>query len=64
MTLLNLIVLIILVGVLLWAVNRFIPMAGLIKNLLNVLVFIVLLLYVLQFFDLIKTVLPFPNIFR
>lgn len=64
MTLLNLILLIILAGVLLWAVNRFVPMPGLIKNLLNVLVFIILLLYVLQFFGLIKPILPFPPILK
>lgn len=64
MTLLNLIVLIILVGVLMWGVNRFIPMPGAIKGLLNLIVFVILLLYVLQFFGLIKTIVPFPNLFK
>lgn len=64
MTLMNLIVLIILAGVFLWLINAFIPMAPLIKSLLNVVVFVVLLIYVLQFLGLIKTILPFPNIFR
>lgn len=64
MTLLNLIVFIIIVGVLLWGVNTFIPMAPLIKSLLNVLIFIVLVIYVLQFFGIVKMVLPFPNIFK
>lgn len=64
MTLLNLIVLIIIAGVLLWAINVFIPMAPLIKNLLNLVVFIVLLIYILQFFGVIKMILPFPNIFK
>ncbi len=64
MTLLNLILLIILAGILLWAVNVFIPMAPMIKSLLNLLVLIILVIYILQFFQIINTVLPFPNIFR
>lgn len=64
MTLLNLIVLIIIAGVLLWGVNAFIPMAPIIKSLLNFLIFIILVIYVLQFFGILKMVLPFPNIFR
>ena len=64
MTLLNLIILILLAGVLLWGVNVFIPMAPLIKSLLNFVVFVVLLIYILQFFGVIKVILPFPNIFR
>lgn len=64
MTLLNLIVLIIIAGVLLWGVNVFIPMAPIIKSLLNFLIFIILVIYVLQFFGIIKMILPFPNIFR
>lgn len=64
MSLLNLIVLIIIAGILLWGINSFIPMPGLIKSLLNFLVFVVLVIYVLQFFNLIKVILPFPNIFK
>ena len=64
MTLLNLILLIIIAGVLLWGVNSFIPMAPIIKSLLNFLIFIILVIYVLQFFGILKMILPFPNIFR
>jgi len=64
MTLINLIVLIIISGVLLWGINSFIPMAGIIKGLLNFLVLVVLIIYILQFFGLIQTILPFPNIFK
>ncbi|QRN04338.1 hypothetical protein GH742_10870 [Legionella sp. MW5194] len=62
--LLNLIALIIIAGVLMWLVNVFIPMPGAIKTLLNVLVLIVLILYILQFFGLIHTVLPTIRLFR
>ncbi|MDP3559850.1 MAG: Thivi_2564 family membrane protein [Legionellaceae bacterium] len=64
MTILNLLVLIIIAGVLLWGVNVFIPMAGAIKSLLNFLVLVLLIIYILQFFGLVKPILPFPNIFR
>jgi hypothetical protein len=64
MSLLNLLVLIILAGLFLWGVNVFIPMAPLIKSLLNFVVFVVLVIYVLQFFGLVKTILPFPTLFK
>lgn len=64
MTLINLIVLIIICGVVLWGINSFIPMAPLIKGLLNFVVLIVLIIYVLQFFGLIHPILPYPNIFK
>ena len=38
MPLVNLVIALIIVGVLLWAINRFIPMAGSIKTILNVVV--------------------------
>lgn len=63
-TLLNLIVLIIIAGILLWLVNAYIPMPGAIKSLLNILVLIVLVIYVLQFFEIINTILPIPKILR
>ncbi len=64
MSLIHLIVLIALVGVILWGVNVYIPMAPLIKSLLNFVVFVVLVIYVLQFFGVIKTILPFPDVFK
>lgn len=64
MTLVNLIVLILLAGILLWGVNVFIPMAPIIKSLLNFLVFVILIIYILQFFNIIKMILPFPSIFK
>ena len=62
--LLNLIALIIVFGVCLWLVNAFIPMPAAIKSLLNVLVLIVLIIYILQFFDIIKTILPMVRILK
>lgn len=62
--LLNLFVLIIVFGVVMWLVNAYIPMAGGIKSLLNVLVTIVLVIYILQFFQVIPVILPIINILR
>lgn len=65
MTILGLIVLIVLVGIFLGIVNRFIPMAGMIKSLLNMLVFILMVIYILQFFEIIQPpLLPIPNMFH
>jgi hypothetical protein len=58
MTILGLIVLIIFVGVVLGGVNRLLPMAPPIKSLLNLLVFILLAIYILQFFKIVPTILP------
>ena len=64
MTILNLFILIILVGIALGIVNVYIPMASSIKSLLNVLVFVLLLLYILQFFGIITAILPYPAMFH
>jgi hypothetical protein len=48
MPLINLVVVLIVIGVGLWLINRFIPMASSIKTILNVVVVIVVLIYVLQ----------------
>lgn len=51
----SLLLTLIVVGVLLWAVNSFIPMAGPIKTILNAVVVICALLYVLSAFGLISS---------
>jgi len=48
MPLVNLVVVLIVVGMALWLINRFIPMAGGIKTILNVVVTIVVGVWVLQ----------------
>ncbi|AMP89559.1 Thivi_2564 family membrane protein [Legionella pneumophila] len=62
--LLNLIAVIVVFGVGLWLINVFIPMPGTIKSLLNVLVLIILIIYILQFFGVIKTILPVIKILK
>lgn len=53
MSLIGLIITLIIVGVLLWAVNTLIPMDGKIKQVLNVVVLIVVLLWLLQAFGVL-----------
>ena len=50
MPLINLVVILIVVGVLLWLINRFIPMQGSIKSILNGVVVIVVVLWLLNVF--------------
>ena len=50
MSLLNLVVILIVVGVLLWLVNTYIPMDAKIKSILNIVVVIAVVLWLLQAF--------------
>lgn len=56
MSLISLIITIVVVGILLWAINSFIPMDGRVKSILNVVVIIVLVLWLLQGFGIIGSV--------
>lgn len=62
--LLNLFANIIVFGLLLWVVNTFIPMPGSVKSLLNVLVLVILIIYILQFFGIIHTLIPMYRILK
>ncbi|MGD0290222.1 MAG: Thivi_2564 family membrane protein [Candidatus Binataceae bacterium] len=53
MTLVGIIVVLVVVGLIMWLINTYIPMAGAIKSLLNIVVFIVVLIWILQTFGLI-----------
>jgi hypothetical protein len=52
MPLIHVVVVLIVVGVLLWIVNRFIPMAGSIKSILNAVVVIAVILWLLNIFGI------------
>jgi hypothetical protein len=52
MPLLQILMVLIVVGVLLWLVNRFIPMQGTIKSILNAVVIICVVLWLLNVFGL------------
>jgi hypothetical protein len=53
MTLMNIAVVLVVVGVLLWLINTYIPMAGGMKSLLNIVAFLVVLIWLLQGFGVI-----------
>jgi hypothetical protein len=56
MPLVNIVLTLIVVGVLLWLINRFIPMAGSIKSILNAVVVIVVVLWLLNVFGVLSSV--------
>ncbi len=53
MSLINVLVILIVVGVLLWLVNTYIPMDSKIKSILNAVVVIVVVIWLLQAFGLL-----------
>jgi hypothetical protein len=56
MSLISLVIVLIVVGVLLWLVNVYIPMDAKIKNILNIAVVIAVVLWLLQVFGLLGTI--------
>jgi hypothetical protein len=55
MPLMTVVVVLIVVGVLLWLINTYIPMDGKIKSILNAVVVIAVVVYLLQVFGLMST---------
>jgi hypothetical protein len=56
MPLINLVVILIVVGVLLWLVNNYIPMDSKIKSILNIVVVIGVVLWLLQAFGMLGSI--------
>jgi hypothetical protein len=52
-TLLTLILTIVVVGVLLWLINTYVPMQATVKNILNIVVVIVLIIWLLNAFGVV-----------
>jgi len=55
-TLVNIVVILVVVGLVMWLINTYIPMAAAIKSLLNIVVFVVVLIWILQTFGLIGAI--------
>jgi hypothetical protein len=55
MSLIGLIITLVVVGVLLWLLNNYVPMDGKIKSILNVVVVIVVVIWLLQAFGLLSS---------
>jgi hypothetical protein len=58
MPLVNVVLLLIIVGVALWLINRYIPMAGSIKSILNAVVVIAVIVWLLNVFGFLATTTP------
>lgn len=56
MPLVNIVIALVVVGVLLWLINTYIPMASSIKTILNIVVVVVVVIWLLQVFGLWGTV--------
>jgi hypothetical protein len=56
MNLVSIVVVLVVVGLVMWLINTYIPMAAGIKSLLNIVVFIVVLVWLLQGFGLIGNI--------
>jgi hypothetical protein len=56
LSMINLLITLVVVGVLLWLVNTYIPMDGKIKSILNVVIVIVVILWLLQSFGILSGV--------
>ena len=59
MPIVNIVIVIAIVGLLLWLVNRFIPMQSTIKGILNGVVVIALIIWLLKAFDLLTYITQF-----
>ncbi|TDE28211.1 MULTISPECIES: Thivi_2564 family membrane protein [Flavobacterium] len=57
MSLLTVLLVLIVVGVLLWLVNTYIPMDGTIKKILNIVVIIVVIIWLLKVFGLFNSLM-------
>jgi hypothetical protein len=64
MTLLNIVVILVVVGIILWLINAFIPMANAMKTLLNLVVFVVVLIWLLRAFGVVINLPPGVHIPR
>ncbi|HEV2177958.1 MAG TPA: Thivi_2564 family membrane protein [Terriglobia bacterium] len=55
MLLIHVVMVLIVIGVLLWLINRFVPMAGSIKSILNAVVVIAVVVWLLNVFGLLSS---------
>ena len=59
MSLVNVVLVLVVAGVLMWLINRYIPMQGTIKGLLNAVVVIVIVIWLLKVFGLMDYIYQF-----
>jgi len=59
MTLVQIAIVLVVIGVVMWLINTYIPMMGAIKSLLNLVVIVVVVIWLLQIFGIIG---PIPGV--
>jgi predicted membrane protein len=59
MPLIHVVLVLLVVGILLWLINTYVPMAGSIKSILNIVVVVAVCIWVLQAFGLWNSVLNY-----
>gem|GEM_PF-2651291 len=64
MSQLNHLLMVIICGLLLWAVNHYLIMMPLINLIFNCLMLVLIVVYIMQFLQLIRPVLPVPDLFK
>ena len=63
MTLVGLVLTLVLIGVLLWLINTYVPMDAKIKNIMNIVVLIVVILWLLNVFGVLGAInTPVPRV--
>jgi len=58
MPLVNIVVVLIIVGVVFWLINQYVPMAGSIKSILNAVIVIAVIVWLLNVFGFLTTTTP------
>jgi hypothetical protein len=56
MPLVDIVLIIVLVGLVMWLINTYIPMAAGIKSILNIVIFVVVLIWVLRIFGVVTDI--------
>lgn len=62
MTIIGLLVALVIIGLLLWLLNTYVPMAPPIKTIINVVVILIVVLWLLQVFGLLTATGPVPRV--
>jgi len=64
MSIIGLLIVLVIIGVLLWLINNYVPMASPVKTIINVVVILVVILWLLQVFGIDTHVGPVPKVTR
>lgn len=57
----NQLIMVIIVGILLWLANLYIPLPPVLSLLINMILIVMLVIYIMQFLGVIRAILPAPK---